>query len=317
MVAQHLKTHDADIIHDTQGFLIPLFAQLKPRRRRPVLLASTFAAHYAWPGVARRYPYHEPLFTRQMLRHLLQEWGEARLVDGFTVFAEGHRAPFARVMGMRLDRVHALPNCIDPDLVQPAAPDPVALGFAKGDFVLLFTGNVYRYKGCFELVEALARLAPRHPRLCLTVVGPIHPRERPRIEARLASAGLGSRVNLTGPLPREDVVRYIEGCHAFAFPSYLEDCPRSVIEAMAAAKPIIGTRIPGVEALDPEARFIQFAPVGDSEGLAAAIETVLDGGEADRQARGRAGRAHYLAQHTPEQAAVKWTDFYRSRANQG
>lgn len=310
-IEPHLRRTAVDLIHGTQGFLVPLFAQLRLRSHRPVLLASTFAAHYAWPAAARQMPYHAPDYTRQMLRGLATEWTEARLADGLTVFAEGHRAPLARTVRLPVDRVHALPNCIDGRGYTPMAPDPVALGFEAGDFVLLFSGTVFRYKGCYELLEMMRRLAPRHPRLRLAMIGPVHPRERQRIERTIRETGLGERVRLSGGrVPREVLAQQVARCHGFVFPSHLEGCPRSVIEAMACAKPIVGSRIPGVEALDPTGAFIGLSAPGDASSLTLAVQKLLDTSAESRVALGAAGRAHYLARHTPARAAVEWAELY-------
>ncbi len=310
-IARYVQAQPTQIVHGTQAFLLPLFARLRLRRVRPVLLASTFAAHYAWPAAAWRMPYPMPSYTRQMLRGIAMEWAEARLVDGITVFAEGHRRPLAKTLHLNAGRVHVLPNCVDQTLFEPVEPDPVALGFATGDFVLLFTGNVFRYKGCYELLEMMRRLVPRYPRLRLAVIGPIHAPERAQIERRLV--GLGGVVRLSGKrIPRSDLAGLIQRCHAFVFPSHLEGCPRSVIEAMACAKPIVATRIPGIEALDPTDTFIEYSTVGDSGSLTGAVSRLLESGALAQRRRGEAARAQYLKRHTPRAAAVEWTRFYAS-----
>ncbi|CAN0570615.1 unnamed protein product, partial [Laminaria digitata] len=64
-----------------------------------------------------------------------------------------------------------------------------------------------------------------------------------------------------------------------ALPSYREGTPRSMLEAMAMAKPIVTTRAPGCEALVDEGQNGFLVPVQNADALGVAIEKlVLDTG---------------------------------------
>ncbi|MBM4320061.1 MAG: glycosyltransferase, partial [Deltaproteobacteria bacterium] len=162
----------------------------------------------------------------------------------------------------------------------------------------------------FELVRAFARIAGHHPRARLLLVGQAHPREERLLKAEIAALGLDRLVHQVGELPRAQLPACLSACGGFVFPSYNEGSPRSVIEAMACGLPIVASRIPGIEALDPKADFIQFVERGEVEGLAAALDLLLAHPDQTRL-RGECGRRHFLEHHTPRAASQPLVDLYR------
>lgn len=93
----------------------------------------------------------------------------------------------------------------------------------------------------------------------------------------------------------DDVGSFLDRCHAVVQPSYKEGWPYSVLEAMAAARPVIATDVGGVpNQIDGEECGWIVAP-GDPDGLARAMAAaVTSPREAAR--RGRAGRARLESQ---------------------
>ena len=300
------------IIHDNQLHLLPLL--FEERLRRPgerLLLSSTFSALYTWYDHLRHdWPEVEPGYIRQRWRYLLLERTGARLSDGVLVFGEGHQAPLSHCYGIKEEQVHSLPNCIDPQSIGPCPPDPLP-ELQGRNRVLVYIGTVFRYKGSWELLEAFARLLPRYPKLRLLMVGPIHPYEERALRARIRARALEDKLLLLGLQPRARIPGLLAAAEALIFPSYLEGSPRAVIEAMACARPIIASRLPGVEALDPKEEFLSLVPRADAAALAEAIERLLESTEGERRRLGEAGRRHYLEAHTPESAAPVWRALYQ------
>lgn len=295
-----------DLLHDTQGFMLPLFALLG--RGGPVRLTSDFTSTYDWHAHLRGQ--HAVEWRVRELRYWLQV-AEARalgrVADAFTVFGEGHRAPYARFVGVAEAQVHSIPNCVNPDAFSPDGPrgEP---GFAPGDAVLLFVGQPFRYKGIHELLAAVAALAPRYPRLRLLVVGAA-PADAV-VRARVAALGLGERVRLAGARPRAELPGLMRAAAAVVLPSYTEGSPRVLIEAMACARPIVATRLPGIVTLDPAGESLRLVPRADAPALADALDAVL-ADPAAAEAAGQRGRARFLAHHTPEAAGEVLAALYR------
>ncbi len=306
-----LRNTRADLIHDTQNFMLPLFARLWSARPRPVLVTSTFTAAYVWRRtLVGAYPYWDARYLRQRVQGYAEEWATAQVADALTVFGEGHRAPVAESYGLDPSRVHSLPNCADDTLFFPAPRDARVHGFGPSARVLLFSGNIFRYKGAYELLRAFAQLRPRHPEARLLMVGAQHPSEEAGLARSVAELGLGDVVAMPGPVPRRAMPALLSSCHAYVLPSYMEGCPRGVIEAMACARPVVATALPGITTLDPERAFISRVPRADSSGLALALDEVLSATDLEVARRGAAARERFLSHHTPAKAGDALADLY-------
>ena len=135
---------------------------------------------------------------------------------------------------------------------------------------LLFSGRLSREKGVDILVRAFLRVAEAEPdwRLFIAGDGP----ERPAIEAMLTPSPHGERVELVGHLSQAEVQRYAERASlAIASSRCRENMPYSVIEALAAGTPVVGTRIGGIPELVMEGETGFVAEPGDEQSLYEAI----------------------------------------------
>jgi len=152
------------------------------------------------------------------------------------------------------------------------------LGLEPEDFVVGFAGRLVAEKGVWELLDALALLAPRYPHLKLLVVGDRLHSDRDRrtgksLPETVAAYGLDRRVIFTGF--QAETPPYYALMDLFVLPSYREGMPRTILEAMAAGKPVVATNIRGCreEVVHKETGLL--VPVGDAETLADAIEQIL------------------------------------------
>ena len=311
-ILAHLDREPIDLIHDTANYMLPLFAQLRRRRLRPRLLTSSFtASHTWWRGLRHTHPYRLPVYLRRRYQGHAEEWLMARLVDGMTVFGEGHRAPTAGIYGLPVERVFSVANCAAPDRFKPHRPDPSSHGFEPDAQVLLFAGNIFRYKGIYELLDAFAGVVQRYPKARLLAIGDIHHVERAPIAARIAELGIADKVRLPGVLPRGELPALLASVMAMVLPSYLEGSPRVVMEAMACGRPVVATRMPGITALDPEGVCIDFVEPANAASLYAGLMRLFAATPEANDARGQRGRMRYLASHTPVAAADTLVGVYR------
>ncbi|MEZ4463131.1 MAG: glycosyltransferase family 4 protein, partial [bacterium] len=304
----HAERPAADLLHDSQGFMLPLFAALG--RGGPLRLTSDFTSTYDWHAHLRGQ--HAVEWRVRELRYWLQT-AEARalgrLADAFTVFGEGHRAPFARFARVGVEQVHSIPNCVDPEGFSPDGPR-ADLGLDPGDPVLLFVGQPFRYKGIHELLEAVAALTPRFPRVRLLLVGSAPGGAEAIVRERVAALGLGAHVQLAGPRPRAELPGLMRAADVVVLPSYTEGSPRVLIEAMACARPIVGTDLPGIATLDPAGTCIRRVARADAPALAEALAATLADPGAAAEA-GRRGRERFLRFHTPDAAGDALAALYQ------
>src|SRR5262245_4845786 len=115
------------------------------------------------------------------------------------------------------------------DAICAAAPGPR----------LLFVGRLVYYKGLHVLLAA----ADRWPGTVLIVgEGPLEA----ELRAQAASLGLGDRIQFVGRVSHDDLPAYYQACDAFVLPSIARTEAFGVVqvEAMAAGRPVISTRLP-------------------------------------------------------------------------
>ncbi len=157
---------------------------------------------------------------------------------------------------------------------------------ADGVFRILYLSRVEVEKGVFEMLEAFALLASRHPgRYHLTVAG-----DGPALlDLKQRSAELGlNEVDFPGYVVGTDKARLLSKASAFCFLSYTEGMPNAVLEAMAAGLPLVTSAAGGLKDVLEEGvtGFIvgvdRSKPSGskfDPEVIAARIERLADGAD--------------------------------------
>lgn len=161
--------------------------------------------------------------------------------------------------------------------VDPARYDGAAAGGQK----LLFVGRLAAVKGLPVLLEAMPFLEGA----ILTVIG--DGPDRAALETQAAS--LGDRVRFLGYQSQAEVAEALKTNDIFVLPSFAEGVPVVLMEAMAAARPVVATRIAGVpELVEDGVSGLLVAP-GDRAGLAQELSDLMQD-EARQQAMGLAGR---------------------------
>jgi len=126
---------------------------------------------------------------------------------------------------------------------------------------VISVGTLKARKCMDRTLEAFARLAGEYPDARLTIVG-IGEMEA-QLKGRIAELGLEARVELTGGLPHEEVLRLMGEHDLFVLPSWGEGYGIVYIEAMAAGCIAVGARGEGIEDTirDGENGFL--VPAGD------------------------------------------------------
>jgi glycosyltransferase involved in cell wall biosynthesis len=161
------------------------------------------------------------------------------------------------------------------------------LGLSPGEALFLVVAELNPNKRHADVLRAFARLG--RPGVFLALAGP-GPEEAPL--RRLAhDLGVGDRVRFLGF--RHDVPALVRASLALVLGSEREGLPRSILESLALAVPVIGSRIRGVtDLLDGGCGLL--VPLGDVAGFARAMAWMLDHPEEARE-MGRRGRERVAA----------------------
>lgn len=189
-----------------------------------------------------------------------------------------------------------------------AQPAPLPEGMGR----MVAIGRFSEQKGMALLVEALALAVRAAPDLQLTLVG--DGELRGQIESLVSAHDLARHIRLAGWLDEAGVRAELAGAHALVLPSFAEGLPMVVMEAMAAARPVIATSIAGVPELVRPGETGWLVPAGDAEGLAGAMVSLAATPRATLAAMGTAGRARVLARHDIATEAARLARLFESTA---
>ena len=159
------------------------------------------------------------------------------------------------------------------------------LGIGEGCVAVGIIGRIAPEKGHEVLLSALKKLGDRYPlRLVIVGNGP----DEPRIREQAQALGLSGSVIFTGF--RDDVNNVIEVLDIVTVPStWNEPCSAVVQQAMALAKPVIGTQTGGTPEMIVEGETGLLVPTSDTDALAEALAR-LAGDAFLRKRLGAAGR---------------------------
>lgn len=109
---------------------------------------------------------------------------------------------------------------------------------------VLYVGKLAAAKGLPQLLDAVERLAPRHPELVLEVAGGGAGSEAEALRARVAA--LAPRAVLHGPLPQPALAALMRRAALCVLPSFYEGVPLVLVEALACGCRLVATALPGI-----------------------------------------------------------------------
>jgi len=183
------------------------------------------------------------------------------------------------------------------------------LGLPPGGVWLATLGRLAEQKGYEVLLAALALLPPQTPDWRLALLG--DGKLRPELEALAARLGLAGRVAFAGF--REDAAALLPAFDAVVFSSHFEGLPIALLEAMAAALPVVSTAVGGIPAALEDEREVLLTPPRDPPALAAAIARLLGDGELRRRL-GAGARQRYEREFHADAMARRYEASYRQAA---
>lgn len=134
---------------------------------------------------------------------------------------------------------------------------------------LLCIGRLVSAKGFDVALEAVAALAPRHPRLSLAIAG-AGP-ERERLERMARELGIETRVAFEGWIDPIDVSARMAAASVVVLPSRREGLPVVAIEAAWAGRPVVASDVSGMREVVVDGRTGLLVGAEDRDALAAAI----------------------------------------------
>lgn len=305
-VAREFRTNGAreayDVVHDNQclgpGLLevadyVPLVATIHHpiTRDRRIALGAT------------RNPFKR-FGLRRWYGFIPTQVDVARRLDNIISISEAAATDIAEEFGIERDRIRNVGNGIDLELFQ-AVPgverDP--------DMIMTTLSADAPLKGFRFLLDALAELRRKRPKLELTVIGAPLPKTNTADHVR--QLGLEEAVHFTGRVPGARIVELYAHSSLAIVPSLYEGFGFPAGEAMACEVPVVSTRAGGLpEVVGTDGKCGVLVEPGSAAELARAIDELLAAPER-RAEMGRCGRRRVESRFAWRAVASRTVEAYR------
>ena len=249
--------HEFDVLH-VNGFITWASADVN----------SVHFVHEGWyrcgfyPFCWLRSAYHayQVIYTR--LNAYLEAWAfeRARMVVAVSAKVQDE----VRSVGVDARRVQVIHNGVDVEEFAPGPTERARFGLPEAPFLVLFAGDLRVARKNLDTVLRAFQMTP--PDVQLVVAG--HLRHNP-YQALAAELGVADRVHFIGFV--RDMPALMRSVNAFVFPSRYEAMSLVLLEALAAALPVVTARTTGgAEVIGPECGIVLDNP-DDAAGIVSAI----------------------------------------------
>ena len=132
---------------------------------------------------------------------------------------------------------------------------------------VLFTGSFYLLKGAEYLLKSLSILKERGVKVHYDVVGSVI------MPPKLLEKYLGLPITFHGPVPQDDLKKFLTESDIYLFPSLADGCAQSGMEALTAGLPVVATYQSGLPITDGETGCL--VPMKDAIAIADKIEWLI------------------------------------------
>jgi glycosyltransferase involved in cell wall biosynthesis len=240
----------------------------------------------------------------------------APVTDAFIAVAEPHARYLAEHEGCPARKVRVIPNGVDPDRFHPRWPNASirrALGLADDTPVVGIVAALRPEKRHDRFLRCAAMIRKEIPRARFLVVG--DGPGRAELESLAHELALDGSVRFLGT--RDDVPEVLSVVDVLLLTSDMEANPVSILEAMAAEKPVVACRVGSVgeTVVDGQTGFL--VPPDAEEEIAARAVQLLNHPE-QAAAMGRAGREQVIAHGSVQKMVEGYedliTEIYREKS---
>jgi glycosyltransferase involved in cell wall biosynthesis len=295
-----LVKHRVDILNP-HGYKADLYAYAAAWPRRAVLVATC----HNWPSNLLRMRAYAAL-DKLMLRRFDK-------VIAVSDFASN----VLRRSGLRRSQVCTISNGVELDAFNGVPPTLRSEIAPKEGPLVGFVGRLVPDKGGAVLLRAAEQVLAVRPDTMFVFVG--EGPARPQWEALASQLGIAKQVVFVGV--RHDMPGVYASLDMVVLPSFIESMPMCLLEAMAAGKPAIATRVGAVSGMIVSEQTGVLLEPGDVKGLTEAILRLLADNELASRL-GRNGRARVARDFSAEAMARNYlrqyeqlTPHHRKRTN--
>ncbi|MBD3897059.1 glycosyltransferase family 4 protein [Halomonas sp. ML-15] len=299
-ILDYLRRHEIRVLHCHKSSDLRLAALLKTLR----------------PGL--RLFFTEHMGVTRPKKGLYHRWAYGKLSRMFSI-SEATRARNLNAFSLPAERIQRLYLGIDPGPYASGGDSETLrseLGASQGELLIGLPGRLTPGKGQDVWLEALALLTQRSPALHwhAVMIGGLTASEGSdepyvaQLKSQVAALGLTERVSFAGF--RRDLPRLLGALDIVCIPSTNEAFGLTVIEAMAAGRPVVGADSGAIpELLDSEVGLL--AAPDDAEAWAVQLEALAAAPEL-REALGAAAAGRVRRDFTLSAHVAALSDAYAS-----
>ena len=243
-----------------------------------------------------------------------QRWLDRRLIDRTDRMVGNSQGvvDFYRDLGVPAEKLVCIPNGVeipprsqaDDRLVRSSMLQE--LGLPADAFVAGYIGRLARQKRVEDLIWAVETLRQIRPKLYLVIVG--DGPERERLEAFTRDIQCSEHVQFLGH--RQDATRWLKAFDVFCLASSFEGMSNSIMEAMAASKPVIASDIPANRELVIQSETGFLPKLADTVGFMQFLRLLLDDPELGLRL-GKAGRERIQSSFSVARMVESYAELYR------
>jgi glycosyltransferase involved in cell wall biosynthesis len=277
---------------------------------KPGIVGTLAARRAGIPAVMHTvhlFPFHEETGRLTTTAYVGAERLAARWCDRIVTVSEYQRDWALRVGIGKPEQVIAIPNGVPAERALPTrSPAEVRAELGLGEaFMILSTGRLAEQKGLEYLIRAAALLRDDLPAATIVLAGdgPL----RKQLSKLVSDLGLVDTVSFVGL--RSDVGDLLAATDLVVLPSLWEGLSISLLEAMAAGKPVVTTTIGSNREVTNDGETAVLVPPKDPESLAAVIRSLASDGERLEEL-GRRGKAAQLERYTLQRMLDSYLDEY-------
>jgi glycosyltransferase involved in cell wall biosynthesis len=173
-------------------------------------------------------------------------------------------------------------------------------------------GRLDEHKAQIVLIAAARLLKEQNLSCQIILVGDGY--WRGEVEKAIEQAGLQDKIVITGWVTGEEVKRHIESSRALVLPSFSENMPVVIMEALALGRPVISTFVAGIPELVHPGKNGWLVPAGDVTALADAMKEALTCPLSILSDMGQYGRDHVTKNHDANTEAAKLKKLFLAHA---
>jgi glycosyltransferase involved in cell wall biosynthesis len=229
-----------------------------------------------------------------------------RWTDGFIAVAAAHGRHLVEQEGFPAEKVHVIPNGVDVDRFRPRSGSPLTrreLGIAPSAPLAGIVAALRPEKNHALFLRAAARVRDRISAAQFLIVG--DGPERPALDRLVAELGLGKAVHFLGT--RNDIPQLLAALDVFVLTSKIEANPVSILEAMAAGKPVVAPAVGSIGESVSDGRTGFLTLPNDESQVADRLVELLGNPDLARQ-QGQNGRREVIASWSLERMVEGYQD---------